>query len=241
MRLDKAVAMTGVSRKQAKALLSRGAVTVNGKVSTDGAAILTAGDEVLVNGQRVDLSPHRHIMMNKPAGVLTATSDARGEDTVMDLLPENVRFKDLGPVGRLDKDVTGLILLTTDGELAHRLISPKRGIEKRYTALCEGRLDESDVLMFEQGLELSDFTAKPARLEILDAKDDQSLCRVYVSEGKFHQVKRMLLSVGHPVLRLRRDSIAGLMLDQSLTEGQFRFLTPEETDLLYERAGLEKP
>ena len=144
---------------------------------------------------------HMHLMLHKPAGLLTATTDAR-QKTVMDLLPEELKRRALGPVGRLDKDVTGLLLLTDDGQLAHRLISPKWTVEKVYLARVEGALDASDIQAFQAGIALSDFTARPARLEILEP----DLGRLTLTEGKFHQVKRMFAARGKPVLRLHRES-----------------------------------
>ena len=139
----------------------------------------------------------------------------------------------IGPVGRLDKDVTGLVLMTTDGQLAHRLISPKWEVTKRYRAVVEGKLDEECVLAFKTGIEFKDFTAKPAGLEILSANEDESVCLVYVTEGKFHQVKRMLQAVGHPVKHLHREKIAMIELDESLAEGEWRELTDSEIHDLY--------
>ena len=240
MRLDKAVALMGLSRSEAKEAVRRGRVSVNRQTVTDSARILLPSDNVSLDGEPVDRSLHHHFMVNKPAGCLTATSDPRGEKTVLDLLPPNLRYKDLGPVGRLDKDVTGLVILTTDGELAHRLISPKRGIEKRYLAKVEGKLTETDVRAFEAGVELKDFTALPAKLDILEAAEEGSLCRVTVSEGKFHQVKRMLGSLGHGVITLKRECIAGLNLDENLSEGGYRPLNDAEIRLLYDKAGMEQ-
>ncbi len=239
MRLNKAVTAAGLTRTQAKDAIKRGRVSVNASCEKDCARQVSTSDEVRLDGECLDLSPHRHIMLNKPAGVITATEDARGDVTVLDLIPPKMRFKGLGPVGRLDRDVTGLVILTTDGELAHRLISPKRGIEKRYCATARGRIGEAEARAFESGIKLSDFTAKPARLEIVSASDESSVCRVYVSEGKFHQVKRMFLAVGHEITALRREAIAGLELDKTLDEGKCRYLTPSEAAHLYEKAGLE--
>ena len=178
-------------------------------------------------------------MLNKPAGCLTATEDGRGA-TVMDLLPEPLRKRGLGPVGRLDKDVTGLILLTTDGQLAHRLISPRWKMDKKYLATVEGRLDEACVRRFLEGVPLKDFTCEPAGLRILHAGDEESLCEVTVHEGKYHQVKRMLAACGHPVIALSRRSIAGIELDKSLGEGEWRYLTEEERASLYRLTELEE-
>ena len=222
MRLDKAVTSMGLSRSQAKEAIRCGRVAVGGKTVLSSAFQLAENETVTLDGTGIDFRRHHHIMVHKPAGCLTATSDPRGERTVLDLLPTYLRYKDLGPVGRLDKDVTGLVILTTDGELAHRLISPRRDIEKQYLAKVEGELSEKVAAAFEKGIELSDFTARPAHLEILEA------------------VKRMLGSLGHTVITLKRECIAGLWLDGDLEEGQFRALTDDETALLYEKAGLDK-
>ena len=154
-------------------------------------------------------------MMNKPAGVLTATEDLR-QKTVLDLLPEELRRMGLFPVGRLDRDTRGLLLLTDDGEFAHRVISPKFAVEKMYDASVEGELNERDAAAFAEGLVLGDGTkCRPARLEILG----DGRCLVTVTEGKYHQVKRMLASRGAPVTALKRLSIGGLHLPEELAEG----------------------
>ncbi len=233
MRLDKMIALTGISRKDAKKILSSGRVKVNGCVMRDAGANVPDDAEIEIGGVKADIRKELHIMIYKPAGVLTATEDAHGEKTVLSLLPESLWNRKIGPVGRLDKDVTGLVILTTDGQLAHRLISPRWEHEKEYIAQVEGRLDEKCVQAFREGIPFKDFTAKPAGLEIIEAADTQSICRVRVTEGKYHQVKRMLLSVGHPVLTLHRESIAGIRLDPILEPGQWRYLTKEETDHFY--------
>ena len=178
-------------------------------------------------------------MVNKPAGVLTATEDRRFE-TVLDLLPEPMRRRGLGPVGRLDKDVTGLVLLTTDGQLAHRLIAPKWKAEKVYRARCQGRLTGADAEAFAAGLTLSDFTALPARLNILEAGEAESLADVTLTEGKFHQVKRMFAAVGHPLLALERTRIGCVALDPALGAGEWRRLTEDETKGLRELCGMDR-
>jgi len=146
---------------------------------------------------------------------------------VVSLLPANYQKRKIGPVGRLDRDVTGLVLLTTDGQLAHRLISPKWKAEKVYRAECEGALDESHVRAFAEGIELSDFTAQPAGMEILSS-GETSIADVTLTEGKFHQVKRMFIAIGHPLVSLKRLRIGCVMLDESLAPGEFRKLTEEE-------------
>ena len=236
MRLDKAVSLSGLSRSEAKKALAAGRVCVNGLPVKNPAGILKPGDCVTLDGKQIDLSEHVHIMINKPAGYLTATEDPHGEKTVLDLVDTALRKRGLGPVGRLDKDVTGLVLLTTDGVLAHRLISPKHDVSKVYTALVEGELDESCVKAFAEGMHFAEFDAKPALLEILAPSE----CRVHISEGKYHQVKRMLARVGHEVKALRRDSIGSIVLDNALSEGEWRMLTEEETDALYKSAGMER-
>lgn len=241
MRLDKAVSLAGVSRKDAKKILASGRVSVNGKPEKSGSFLLAPGDTVALDGTAIRLKTHVHIMIHKPAGCLTATEDPRGEQTVLDLVPASMRARDLGPIGRLDKDVTGLVILTTDGQLAHRLISPKRGIEKQYTARVEGQLTEAAVRAFAEGMDLGDFETRPARLEILEAFPDHSLCRVYITEGKFHQVKRMLEKAGCPVTALSRQRVAGLTLDEDLPLGKCRYLTEQEEALLYAAAGMEVP
>lgn len=239
MRLDKRVSMAGVTRSEAKKLIARGLVKVNGAVVRDGGANVCESAEVTVGSEAVSVKKHIHLMLHKPAGVISATEDAKGAATVADLLPDNVRRRAPGPVGRLDKDVTGLILMTTDGQLAHRLISPKWEMTKRYFARVEGRLDDACVSAFEKGIPFKDFTAKPARLEILSADDEISLCHVFVTEGKFHQVKKMLHAVGHPVISLHREAIAAIELDPALSEGEWRYLTEDEENYLYKLTEME--
>ena len=239
-RLDKLLSENGLSRKQAGQVIRAGRVRVDGEVVRDAAHTLDADTvRVTLDGEALSTEKHLHLMLNKPAGYLTATEDGRGA-TVMDLLPEPLRKRGLGPVGRLDKDVTGLILLTTDGQLAHRLISPKWKMDKKYLATVEGRLDEACVRRFLEGVPLKDFTCEPAGLRILHAGDEESLCEVTVHEGKYHQVKRMLAACGHPVIALSRRSIAGIELDKSLGEGEWRYLTEEERASLYRLTELEE-
>ena len=173
-------------------------------------------------------------MLYKPAGLLTAARDAK-QPTVMDLLPPVYRGIGCMPVGRLDKDTTGLLLLTTDGELNHRLLSPGRHVDKRYRAVVDGELTDKDAEVFAAGMDLGDFTAQPAKLTILNP----SLAEVVISEGKFHQVKRMFAAAGHEVLQLHRSAFGPLELDPALQEGQWRELKPEELEALREAAGMK--
>ena len=236
MRLDKFLSAQGLSRKQARAAIASGQVLVNGEVQGDPGFILDPiSAQVLFQGRALGYRRHMHLMLHKPAGLLTATTDAH-QKTVMDLLPEELKRRALGPVGRLDKDVTGLLLLTDDGQLAHRLISPKWTVEKVYLARVEGALDASDIQAFQAGIALSDFTARPARLEILEP----DLGRLTITEGKFHQVKRMFAARGKPVLRLHRESVGGVSLDPALECGKFRPLTAEEEIALYALVRMER-
>ena len=236
MRLDKAVALLGLTRSEARRAIQAGRVYCKGQSVRD-AGLQVNPEDVSLDGRQVQPAGEIYLMINKPAGVLTATEDSR-LPTIMDLLPEETRRRGPGPVGRLDRDVTGLVLMTTDGQLAHRLISPKWKAEKVYRARCEGRLTPAEVERFASGIELSDFTARPARLEILHTDDEASLADVTLTEGKFHQVKRMFAAVGHPLIALERRRIGCVTLDETLPPGEWRALTPEETDGLKTLCGL---
>lgn len=231
MRLDKALSLAGYTRSEARAMIAKGRVQVAGAVARD-AGTAVEPDQVALDGQFIDAQREVYLMIHKPAGVVTATED-RSLPTVVSLLPEMYRRRKIGPVGRLDRDVTGLVLLTTDGQLAHRLISPRWKAEKLYRARCEGALDGQDVAAFAAGVALSDFTAAPARLAILES-GETSLADVILTEGKFHQVKRMFAAVGHPLIALERLRIGCVTLDENLAPGEFRRLTDAEI------AGLKK-
>lgn len=234
MRLDKLLSNLGVaSRAGCRELLKAGRVQVDGQTVRNGAMQVSEKAAVLLDGTALDTRLARHLMLFKPAGVLTATEDGR-QQTVMDLLPGVYRSCGCMPVGRLDKDTTGLLVLTTDGELAHRLIAPGRHVDKVYEAVVDGVLDEGDAAAFAAGIPLKDFTALPAKLEVLA----ENRARVTVQEGKYHQVKRMFGARGKPVLALHRASFGPLQLDETLCPGQFRELTGEETAALYAAAGM---
>ena len=236
MRLDRWLATLSVgSRSEVKQWIRDGQAAVNGRVILDPAlSFETAQDSLFLNGQELDGRVMRHVMMYKPAGLLTAARDTK-QPTVMDLLPPVYRGIGCMPVGRLDKDTTGLLLLTCDGELNHRLLSPARHVEKRYRALVEGMLEEKDIGIFAAGMDLGDFTAQPAKLTILGP----SLAEVVIAEGKFHQVKRMFSAIGHEVLELHRRSFGPLELDPSLAEGQWRELMAVEEKAQREAAGMK--
>jgi len=231
-RLDKLLASTGRwSRSQVKELVRQGRVRVDGRVAARPEEKCAPEQELTVDGEPVCLQKFVYIMMNKPDGWLSATEDKR-QKTVLDLLDKPLQRRGLFPVGRLDKDTTGLLLLTDDGELAHRLLAPKSHVDKVYLARVDGCVNEDDVKAFQEGMVLEDgLECLPAGLEPLE---DGSRCLVTLREGKFHQVKRMLAARGKPVLALRRLSMGPLQLDRSLPEGGWRPLTEGELQALRE-------
>ena len=232
MRLDRYLHDLGFgSRKDIDRLLKKQRVTVDGAVVKQGAQSVSTQSLVTVDGEVLDYAPTVWLMLNKPPGVITATKDARDE-TVMDLLPERFARMQVVPVGRLDKDTTGLLLLTNDGALAHRLMRPKSRIMKTYDIIYEETLVADAVARLAQGIDLGDFTTAPAVLEVLE----EGHARLSISEGKFHQVKRMMHEVGGVVTALRRVAIASLTLDETLAPGEWRLLTQEELDGLREEA-----
>lgn len=235
-RLDKLLAGTGKwSRREVKALVRQGLVRVDGRLAASAEDKLDpAAAVVTVAGETISLCRFTYVMLHKPAGVLTATED-RKQPTVLDLLPPELRRIGLAPVGRLDKDTEGLLLLTNDGELAHRLLSPKYHVEKRYFARVDGELSAADMEAFARGMTLGDgLECLPAGLELLPGH----ACIVTLREGKFHQVKRMLAARGAPVLYLKRLSMGPLTLDDSLAAGAYRLLRAEEILALYRVCGL---
>ncbi|MBQ9973842.1 MAG: rRNA pseudouridine synthase [Oscillospiraceae bacterium] len=229
-RLDKLLAGTGRwSRKEVKELVRQGRVQVDGVKAAKSEDKVSSEQDIRVDGQSVSCGGFAYIMLNKPAGLLSATEDRR-QATVLDLLDEAYQKQGLFPVGRLDKDTTGLLLLTNDGQLAHQLLAPKSHVDKVYLARVEGQVDEEDVRAFADGIVLGDGTrCQSAGLEPLE---DGSRCLVTLHEGKFHQVKRMLAHRGKPVVELERLSMGSLHLDQDLPRGRWRLLTGEEVDLL---------
>lgn len=225
-RLDKVLAATGTwSRKQAKDLVKAGRVTVAGRVARSPEEKVAPGTAITVDGRPIVTEKYLYLMLHKPAGVVSSTRDPR-DKTVLDLLPRDLRGRDLFPVGRLDKDTEGLLLLTNDGPLAHELLAPGRHVEKVYYAQVEGELTGEDQAAFAAGLTLGDGTVcRPAGLEILEPADR---CLVTIQEGKYHQVKRMLASRGKPVRYLKRLSMGPLSLDPTLPAGAWRPLSLEE-------------
>ncbi len=232
-RLDKIIASTGrYSRREVKLLVREGRVLVDGRIAAsaeDKCDPLTA--RIRVNGEEIGYRAHTYVMLHKPAGVLSATEDGRGE-TVLDLLAPEYRKIGLFPVGRLDKDTEGLLLLTDDGALAHDLLAPKRHVDKVYFARTDGALTVEDCAAFAAGITLGDgLECLPAKLEILES-GAQSEALVTIHEGKFHQIKRMLASRGKPVVYLKRLSMGALVLDETLGKGEYRLLTAQEIENL---------
>ena len=237
MRLDKFLVACAVgSRTEVKNFLKAGRVTVNGKKEKSAKSqINEETDEIRFDGQKLDYEEFVYYMMNKPQGVISATEDPKHK-TVLDLLDDYARAKEVFPVGRLDIDTHGLLLLTNDGKLAHALLSPKRHVDKTYLARINGVMTDVDVETFAQGVPLKDFTCQPAKLELvsIDREKDQSLVRVTIAEGKFHQVKRMVAYCGKEVVDLQRLTMGTLTLDEDLKRGEWRRLSKEELEGLLE-------
>ena len=235
LRLDRMLVTLGKgSRSEMQKAIRGGRVRVNGDVQRDPSVQVGEDAEILLNGETLDTRLTRHVMLHKPAGLLTAARDKK-QPTVMDLLPAEYAAIGCMPVGRLDKDTEGLLLLTNDGELAHRLLSPKYHVDKRYLARVDGELSAADAEAFARGMTLGDgLECLPAGLEVLPDR----VCVVTLREGKFHQVKRMLAARGAPVLYLKRLSMGPLTLDDSLAAGAYRLLRAEEISALYRVCGL---
>lgn len=254
MRLDKFLSdMNMGTRTELKRDIRKGAVQVNGEKITDPGFMVNENDEIIFAGEPVPYFRYEYYMLNKPAGVITATED-RYQKTVLDFFGER-RRKDLSPVGRLDKDTVGLLLVTNDGGFHHRLLSPKKHIDKEYYARIDGRVDEADKEKFEKGIYVDEiFTALPAKIMIdgyrenalesdfMDLANSRapksalengvSEIRVVVQEGKFHQIKRMFHALGKEVIYLKRIRIGSIVLDPTLEEGTYRRLTAGEVAAL---------
>ncbi|MGG7079248.1 pseudouridine synthase [Clostridium sardiniense] len=229
-RLDKIISNLGYgSRKEIKVLARKGFIEVDGVVEKDSGKLVDPDKSVIkINGEQIFYREFIYLMMNKPDGVISATSDSR-EETVVDLLEVDHQAFEPFPVGRLDKDTVGLLLLTNDGELNHRLIAPKWKVDKVYYAKIDKKVTEEDIEAFKNGITLDDgYVCKEAILEIIEATDEGSEINVTIQEGKFHQVKRMFEAVGKNVVYLQRIEFGGLPLDEELEEGEYRELTEEE-------------
>lgn len=233
MRLDKLLSNMGYgTRKEVKKLMKKGVVRVNAEPVKDAAFhVDTVKDEVTILGEKVIYKEFMYLMMNKPQEVLSATEDKR-DQTVIDLLDAEYNIFEMFPVGRLDKDTEGFLLLTNDGKLAHNLLSPKKGVPKTYYAHIEGIVTEEDTKRFSEGVILDDgYETKPGQLRILKSADISEI-ELTITEGKYHQVKRMFEAVGKQVVYLKRLSMGPLSLDESLELGSYRELTEEELQQL---------
>ena len=229
LRIDKYLSDMGIgTRTEIKNYIKKKSVSINGvivKSPSDKAD--TETDTVCFNGNEVPYITYEYYILNKPAGVISATED-RNDKTVIDLITDRKR-DDLFPVGRLDKDTEGLLLITNDGALAHNLLSPKKHVDKKYYVETDGFLSVDFIEVFEKGIELSeDFITLPSKLEIIEASDSGSKAYLTIKEGKFHQVKRMMEAVGNTVTYLKRISMGKLVLPPDLEIGQYRPLTEKE-------------
>ena len=234
MRLDKFLSDMGAgTRSELKKDIRKGNVSVDGVTVKDPGFSVSPSSRVIYKGSVIGYDEFEYYMLNKPAGVISASEDDR-EPTVVDLIT-GLKRKDLFPVGRLDRDTEGLLLITNDGALAHRLLSPKHHVDKVYYVKVSGILTDSDVDLFGEGLVLTDgLECLPADLKIISASDEEyeSEAEITIREGKFHQVKRMFSSVGAEVIYLKRLSMGPLKLDPALAPGEYRPLTPEELSSL---------
>lgn len=229
MRLDKLLANHGIgSRKEVKGYIRKGFVTVNDKViKKDDFKVDFENDKIVFDGELIEYRPYVYLMLNKPAGYVSATKD-NVHPTVIDLIVGYENY-DLFPVGRLDIDTEGLLLISNDGDFAHRLMAPSRNHSKIYLANIAGIMDENDVELFKKGVTLdTGYRCKPANLKILEVNDNSCRVEIEIFEGKFHQVKKMVEACNKKVSYLKRIKIKGLMLDRSLASGDFRELTEKE-------------
>ena len=236
MRVDKLLSNVGVaSRAELKKYCKQGLISVNGKViNNPGVQVDSESDDIRFNGEKIVYREFVYIMLNKPDGYISATFD-KYDPIVLDLIDQSYLVFEPFPVGRLDKDTEGLLVLTNDGQLAHRVLSPKKHVPKTYYAKIQGKVTEEDILAFEKGVILDDgYETMPSQLKVLKS-DDMSEIELTIHEGKFHQVKRMFESVGKKVVYLKRLSMGKLKLDESLGLGEYRELTEEEVKLIEER------
>lgn len=235
-RLDKLIAgQLNLSRNDAKKLIASGKVTLDGVIvrAPEQKADPSAA-QIAVGGTPLLYKPFIYIMLNKPAGVVSATRDTK-QKTVLDLIPAPLARKGLFPAGRLDKDTVGFVLITDDGELAHRMLSPKNHVPKTYLASLDALLDEEGFARLEQGIDLGDGTiCKPARVRVVEA-DRPNTVEIIITQGMYHQIKRMFTAVGRQVLHLKRTAIGALALDESLREGECKEIFHKDVEKLLTR------
>lgn len=228
-RLDKLIASQGLlSRNDVKNMVKRGEVSVNGIVVRDSALKVSYEDNIKIKGEPLLQTEFTYIMLNKPKGVVSASED-RHDKTVVDILPDELKRKNLFPAGRLDKDTTGFSLITDDGDFAHRILSPGRHVDKTYIATVSDKIDfDNAKKAFAEGVVLGDGTVLlSAQLELIEDSEKQ-VFKVIIKEGKYHQIKRMFASLGTSVVELKRIAIGGLALDSALQEGEARIITDDE-------------
>ncbi len=227
MRLDKYLANMNVgTRSEVKKIIKKGEVKVNDIIIKSAEYKVLEDDIVLVNDKEIKYEKYRYYMMNKPQGVISATTD-KYDKTILDLMPSE-DTRDLFPVGRLDKDTEGLLLITNDGELSHNLLSPKKHVDKTYFALIDGVCTQEDIIKFKEGLDIGEKNITlPSELEIIESAKESKI-EVTIKEGKFHQVKRMFKAVDKEVVYLKRLRMKNLVLDPNLKLGEYRLLTEEE-------------
>lgn len=230
-RIDKILAVSlNITRTQARELVKKGLVSVNDKrVSTSSQKADEQADKIVCDGKVLTYNKFVYIMMNKPEGVISA-SEGKGEKTVIDILPDEMKRKNLFPAGRLDKDTTGLMLITDDGELAHRILSPKNHIPKTYIAILDKPFDDAVIAQFEKGVELYDDLCMPASISAVGG--DYKVARVTIKQGMYHQIKRMFKKFDLTVIALDRVQMGSLPLDKSLKAGECRYLSNDEIKLL---------
>ena len=234
-RLDKILASQGtLSRKEVKEMIRKGRIQLNGTVVKDSSVKVDENKDIVkIDGTEITLKKHIYIMLNKPQGVVSA-SDSDKDETVVDLVPDELYRKGLFPAGRLDKDTTGFVLITDDGDFAHRILSPKNHIFKTYIAGLQHELSDEDIKSLENGITLGDGTVlKEAKVEVIEG--DKPFVRIMICEGKYHQVKRMFAATGNKVVSLHRLKMGQLQLDDSLKPGECREITPEELILVTEK------
>ena len=232
-RLDKIIASQGLlSRNDVKSMVKKGEVSVNGTIVKDSSVKVSYQDDIKIKGVTLAQTEYVYIMLNKPKGVVSASED-KHDKTVVDILPDELRRKNLFPAGRLDKDTTGFSLITDDGDFAHRILSPARHVDKTYIATVSEKINfENAEKAFADGVVLGDGTVLlSARLELIEEKENQ-VFKVIIKEGKYHQIKRMFASLGTNVIELKRVAIGGLVLDSALQEGEARIITADELKMI---------
>lgn len=236
IRLDKFVAsQLNISRSDAKKLIRKGEVLLNGKEASKGDSVVkTDSDTVFVYGKEIAYKQYIYIMLNKPQGVVSAASDV-SDITVVDILPENLKRKGLFPAGRLDKDTVGFVLITDDGEFAHDILSPSHHVPKTYLVEVERELNKDEIERFLSGMCIGMEQFKPAQLQLTDKKSENGnyIYEIKISEGRYHQIKRMFAAVSNPVVSLKRTAIGELKLDENLKPGEARELSTLEVKTIY--------